>query len=101
MNSLDNHLEAASGLRGPVEAYIEPQRPSQNKKTFLAVPAVQFGSNFVSSTRIKFMSNLDNNPEAARGLRGPIEAYTKPKGPKNQILNGWVDLVKIQSLGIN
>ena len=28
------------------------------------------------------MSNLDNNPEAARGLRGPIEAYAKPKGLK-------------------
>ena len=114
MNSLDNHLEAASGLRGPVEASTEPQRPIQSlrglyrasetntfKKTFLAVPAVQFRSNFVSSTRIKFMSNLDNNPEAARGLRGPIEAYAKPKGPKNQILNGWVDLLKIPSLGIN
>ena len=47
------------------------------------------------------MSNLDNNLEAARGLRGPIEAYTKPKGPKNQILNGWVDLLKVPSLGIN
>ena len=47
------------------------------------------------------MSNLDNNIEAARGLRGPIEAYAKPEGPKNQILNGWVDLLKIQSLGIN
>ena len=86
MNSLDNYLEAASGLRGHVEAYTEPQRPSQNKKKhFLAVPGVQFGSNFLSSTRIKFMSNLDNSLEAARGFRGPIEAYTKPKWPKNQI----------------
>ena len=31
MNSLDNHLEAASGLRGPVEAYTN-YKASEAKK---------------------------------------------------------------------